>query len=208
MTPSEFTQAVEKLSQIITSEIPIINEKMALNATAMIKDRIINTGVNANGSPLGKYSENEIPIFFKKGGKTIAPFSNSLNNGGEKLLTKVVKENANRRKKGEDPRGISYKQWRDANNRPTDHVTLSFSGQTMKDIGVVKQIVSASKIITTVGPKNTKNRKGGTTTEDIVEGLADRYGNFLAPNDVETDKLGDYLQDQVQKIISESFGKY
>lgn len=208
MTPNEFTEAVNRLSHLMTTNIPIINEKMALDATAMIKDRIINTGVNSKGSSLGSYSDKEIPLFFKKNGKTIAPFSSPLNNAGEKFFLSVIKENKARREKGDDARGISYKEWRDANNRPTDHVTLSFSGQTMKDIGVVKQIVSGTKIITTVGPKNTKVRKGGITTEKITEGLGERYGNFLEPNAEEEQKLATYLENQVQKLINESFGKH
>lgn len=207
MKPNEFTSAVEKLSKELTANIPSINEKMALDATAMIKDRLVNTGIDAQGNSLGSYSKNEIPLFFKKNGKVMAPFSSSLNQGGEKLFLSVIKENKARRKAGEKLRGISYEQWREANNRPTDHVTLSFTGQTLKDVGVTKQIVSGFKIVTTVGAKNTKVRKGGVTTEDVLEGLGDRYGNFLQPNEKEVKILATNLQSEVQKLINGAFRK-
>lgn len=205
MEAHEFTASVEKLRVLLTTNLPTINEEMALDATAMIKDRVVNEGTNAQGSSFGKYSTNEIPLFFKKNGKLMAPFSNPLNDSGEAFFLSVAKQNVKRRKKGEAPRGISYEQWRQANNRPTDHVTLSFTGTTMKDIGVVRQIVSDTKIITNVGPKNTKTRKNNVSTETVVEGLGDRFGNFLEPNPEEVEKLKTYLQKQVEKLIHESF---
>lgn len=209
MKANEFTSAVHKLNELAISKIPDINERMALDATAMIKDRIINTGIKANGASLGRYSTNETPLFFYKNGKLQAPFSNPLNKAGEKFYLDVVKENNSRRKKnggtGEPPRGISYEQWREANNRPTDHITLSFSGDTMRDIGVTKQIVSGTRIVTTVGPKNTKRRAGHQTTEQITKGLSERYGNFMEPNQEEIDALKIYLENQMAKIIHDSF---
>jgi hypothetical protein len=75
----------------------------------------------------------------------------------------------------------------------------------MKDIGVVKQIVSGAKIITTVGSKNTKIREGGTTTDQVVQGLSERYGNFLEPSQDEINRMRDFLQNQIEDIIHDSF---
>ena len=63
----EFTDAINKLSELLSTNIPTINEKMALDAAALVKDRVINTGKNAKGSSLGEYSDNELPLFFFKG---------------------------------------------------------------------------------------------------------------------------------------------
>lgn len=193
MSPDQFKISVDRLRTLLITNLPTINEKMALDATAQIKDRVVNTGINSKGSSLGKYSDNELPAFFFK--------DKALNAGGQKLY-----ESRTKPKKGEERKGISYREWREANNRPTDHVTLSFSGTTMKDIGVTKQIVDGAKVVTVVGAKNTKIREGGDTTEKIVdEYLGGRYGNFLQPNDVEITRLKNYLQTQVEKLIHESF---
>lgn len=209
MDANQFSSAVDKLNAQVIEKIPTINEKMALDATAQIKDRLVNDGQKADGSSLGSYSTNEVPLFFRKNGKVIAPFRNALNGGGESLYEKVKKENQSRLKKnggdGSKPRGISYKEWREANNRPTDHVTLSFSGTTLRDIGVVKQVVSGARIITTVGAKNTKVRESGSTTEEIISGLSERYGNFIEPNQTEIDRMRDYLQNQIEQILHDSF---
>lgn len=207
MTPEEFNISIEKLAISLNANLPTINEKMALDVTALIKDRIINTGINYDGAKLGNYSTKEIPVFFKKNGKLVAPFSEPLNGSGEKYFLSVIKENKERRKKGEDPRGISYKQWREANNRPTNFINLTFSGQTLKDVGVKKQIVSGARVITDVGAKNTKNRKGGVTTDQVLSGLSERYGNFLQPNKKEIDLLGNILRDKLIKIQNDAFRK-
>lgn len=188
ITPEEFQQQVNQLSAALTIALPSINEAMALDAAAMVKDRVINTGVNSKGASLGKYSENELPSFFFK--------DKSLNASGEKFYLDA-------KKKG---KGISYKEWREANNRPADHVTLSFTGQTMKDIGVVKQLIEGGKIITAVGSKNTKVRDKGVTTDQVVnEFLGPRYGNFMEPNKQEIDIIASNLQKQVNNIISNVF---
>lgn len=172
----------------MTEHLPTINEKMALDGAAMVKDRILNTGVKADGTSLGDYSTNPLPVFFFK--------DKELNKSGENFYL-------SRKKKGE---GISYKEWREANNRPTDHVTLSFSGETLRDVGVTKNLVSGTRVTTSIGPKNTKVRANGDTTEKITdEYLGPRYGNFMAPNDQEIDKLKKYLESQVIKLFNDCF---
>ncbi len=210
MKSTNFNNAVQKLNILLTEAMPEINERVALNGAAMVKDRIVNTGVNASGQSLGRYSDNPLPAFFFK--------DKWLNAGGKRLFDlKTKKQDREKNKQagkkvGKNKRlddlekGISYKDWREANNRPTDHVTLSFTGDTMRDIGVQKKIVAGVRIVTTIGPRNTKQRSGGDTTEKIVDDyLGPKYGNFLAPNDPEIEKLKEFLQNQVIKIIHESF---
>ncbi len=195
MKPETFETSVDKLSALVLSQMPSINEKMALDATALIKDRIVNTGIDAKGNSLGKYSEHELPAFFFK--------DKALNGGGVKLYDDVT---SGKKKKGVVKKGISYKEWREANQRPTDHVTLSFSGTTMKDIGVVKSIQAGTKVITSVGSKNTKTRENGDSTETIVdEYLGPKYGNFLEPNQHELDIMENILINNIEKLLNDSF---
>ena len=76
----------------------------------------------------------------------------------------------------------------------------------MKDVGVVKQVVSGTQFITTVGGKNTKVRDKGITTETILdEYLGPKYGNFLEPNAEEIKIIGKYQQAAVEKLIQNAF---
>jgi hypothetical protein len=210
MSADEFSNRVSKLEQLLSGNMPGINEALALDCAGMVKDRLVNDGKKADGSSLGKYSENEIPLFFYKNGKLQAPFSHPLNQGGESLFLKVqknnkLKKNGGKREEGGPLKGISYREWRDANNRPTDHVNLKFTGQTMRDIGPVRQTISGSRYTTSVGAKNTVFRKAGATTDKVLEGWGDKYGNVLEPNQEELVRLKKILEDQIKKLIDDSF---
>lgn len=187
MKAEQFHKAVDQLALLLNQNLPEINEKMALNAYAMMHDRIVNEGTIGENKSLGKYSDNEMPAFFFK--------DKALNKKGDEFYL-------SRSKKGE---GISYKEWREANNRPTDHVSLSFSGTTLKDIGVVKHITQGTKVITVVGPKNTKTRKDGKSTDDVAGFLVNQYGDFLDPNREEEAKLQKFLDNEVNKLIKIAF---
>jgi len=189
MTSAEFSQMTMRLAEELRRELPIINEKAALNAYAMMKNRIINEGTIGENKSLGSYSDNPLPSWWFKG--------KALNKGGEKELIKSLrKEN----KDGQDP-GISYERWREANNLPTDHKTLSFTGTTLNDVGVTKSINEGTKVVTIVGAKNTKNRDNGKTTSDILNYLGDDYGDILAPNQAEQNLTFTFINKEVDKII-------
>lgn len=190
MRPAEFKAQQAKFNQALLTELPRINESIAKNAYALVRDRVINEGKKGDGSSLGKYSDTELPLFFYKG--------KSLNAGGDKAIEKAKKEG----------RGLSYEDFREANNRPTDHVTTNFSGQTWKDIGVVKQEVQGGIIITTVGAKNTIARTSGNKTietDTILSGLRDRYGDLLSVNETEEKLLANTYDTELQKLIDTYF---
>ena len=190
MRPEEFKAKQQQFNQALLTELPRINESIAKNAYALIRDRIINEGKKGDGSSLGKYSDTELPLFFYKG--------KSLNAGGEKAIEKAKKER----------RGLSYEDFREANNRPTDHKTFNFSGQMWRDIDVIKQQVQGGVIITTVGAKNTIARTSGNKTIDtdtIMEGLRDQSGDFLAVSQSEEDLLAITYDTELQKLIDKHF---
>lgn len=187
MTPGEFETLVNSFSETLARELPQINEKVAQNAYALMKNRVVNDGTIGENKSLGTYSDNELPSFFFK--------DKSANGKGESFYLKAKKEG----------RGISYKEWREANNRPTDHVTLSFTGTTLNDIGVIKSLVEGTKVITLVGAKNTKTRAKGKSTSDIGGYLKDQYGDFLQPNNAEIQILEKSLDTQLNVLIKNFF---
>lgn len=186
MGTQEFNNRIEQFQRALLIELPRINESIALNAIAQVKDRIINDGKNSKGASLGTYSKNELPLFFYKG--------KSLNSGGEEAIAKAKKAG----------KGLSYNDFREANNRPTDHITTNFSGQMWKDVGVVKQIEDGGKTVTTVAAKNTINRTSGNKTIDtdtILSGNADRYGDIFEVSTEEEKRLANTYDYELQKLI-------
>lgn len=195
MDSNQFSQTLKSFSQKIIEGLQPINKKVALNAYAMAKDRIDEFGTIGEGKSLGEYSDNKIPLFFRKNGNLQAPYSS-----GE--LVKTAHDFYLKRK--ESGEGISYKEWRTANNLLTDHVKLSFSGTTLDDIGVIKELKEGLRVVTIVGPKNTKNRLNGKTTSEVVGYLQERYGDFIKPNKEETKILEQTLNNEVNKLIKKS----
>lgn len=195
MDSNQFSQTLKSFSQKIIEELPSINAKIALNAYGMTKDRIDEFGTIGENQSLGEYSDASIPLFFTKNGKVMAPFSS-----GERI--KKARDLYEKKKKAGE--GMSYKEWRTANNLPTDHVTLSFSGTTINDIGVIKELKEGVRVVTIVGPKNTKTRLNGKTTSEIVGYLQERYGDFIKPNKEETKILEQTMNNEVSKLIKKS----
>lgn len=170
-----FKRNIDNLLQHLPDEVSKMNKKIAVNAIARITSRLTDHGKTAEGASLGTYSTKPMsPLFFL--GKGLK--------GADKKVNSLVKK---QKKSGEQP-GVSYEQWRKFNNLPTQHVTLSFTGETLGDIGVLSQTIDGSSIITTVGSKNSKSkdvydkrgRKTGTkTTGDVLDDLNDKYGSAL-----------------------------
>jgi len=186
MTSAQFSNMVTQLAQELVKELPVINEKAALNVYAMVKNRIINDGTIGENKSLGGYSDNPLPAFFFK--------DKAANSSGEAAYKKA-------KKSGE---GISYKDWRAANNRPTDHKTLSFTGTTFNDIGVIKQLIDGTKVVTVVGAKNTKSRANGKTTSEIMDYLGEQVGDFLSPNTQEVQLITSFYNKEIDKIIKKT----
>jgi hypothetical protein len=57
MTPQEFTNRVKELEVFLQNEFPEINERAALSASALVKNRVINSGVNGDDKYLGEYED-------------------------------------------------------------------------------------------------------------------------------------------------------
>lgn len=199
MKSNELGNKIKQFNELLILEMPRINESVAMNAYALVRNRVTNTGVIGSGKSLGSYSDTELPAFFSSG--------KSLNNAGEKFVEKAKKERTQ----------ISYKEFREANNRPTDHISLSFSGEMWKDIGVIKEYVTGTKIVTVVGAKNTKRRSHSglgsdlkmhqkeVSTDTIMDGHAERYGDFLEVNLDEETRLAKTYDTMLQDLIDKTF---
>jgi len=156
MTPKEFSQSLQKLGVLLITSLPQINEKAALNASSLVKNRVVNTGAGDDGYFLGMYED--------------TPY-----------------------KKYKEKRGNA------------DFVNLNDTGQMMRDIGVVKTLNDGVTVKTSVGAKDTKNRKGGVKTSEIAEGNADRYGNFLSPNKEEVALIEKEITREVSSLIKKAY---
>ena len=121
-------------------------------------------------------------------------------------------------KAGQKP-GISYEDWRRLNNLPVDHVTLSFTTDTMKDVDVLSVLTDGNKIISEVGSRDSKSKDiinskgkkvGEKTTGDVLDDLDEQYGRaldteLLSLSKEEEDDLADLLDKKLQSFLDYNF---
>lgn len=117
-----FSDLIKDLEKERNNECLVISNEVL----ALVKRRIINKKVLADGEPLGNYSEALVPYWFYQGKET--------NRDNAKAVAELFE------KKGYF---ASYKDWREINNLPTDAINLSF---TNKMWNTMKAYVVESKL--------------------------------------------------------------
>lgn len=184
MNIDEFNIAVNSFLSEVKNEAPIISARITRSGLSLIQDRILNEGVEGE-----RYSTNPLPAYFFTG--------KSISAGGEAKVK--AKNKANKYK------GISYTDFRQANNLQTNHVDLRLSGDMWIDMDVLESNRSGFKVITEAGSKNSITYQGGQTTGQVVGYLAERYGDFLTPTRQEEEILNNALDEELQNIINTYF---
>jgi len=191
-SPEEFADTTKQFLSDITKELPAINARIAVTALSVIKDRIWNEGLS------GSYSTNQIPFFYKKGGKVIAPYSSGeINKGAQDKI-------ASAKKAGK--KTLSYKEWREFNNLQTDHIDLKFSGDMWRDINVVSSELRGNDAVTIVTATNQIKRKGGQSTSEIMSFNAEKYGDFMTLTSDEEADIVKAFDTELQILIDKTFG--
>lgn len=132
---------------------------------ADVANRVINQGESADGGKFSSYSTNKVPAFWYAG--------RSLNASGEGKVKAAAK-------KGE---GISYKEFREFNNRPTAFKNFSFSQEMWRGFGV-KKVESGGGVYTLVIGGKTKESE-----EKIGWMSGQEGGSIIAPNGDELKRL-------------------
>jgi hypothetical protein len=198
----EYNERVNKFLIALPDELRDINKSIAMAAIPDIKKRLIDKGQTGEGKSLGKYSERPISpgLLIGKG----------LGSGADKKIEDYLKQQ--KKLNPNEPIGISYKKFRELNNRPTDHVTLSFSGETLNDLAVIQDVITGGLLVTTIGSKNSKTkdvtnkegRKTGTVgTGDVLDQLGEKYGDILSLTEAEENEYKETFDEMVQDLIDQ-----
>ncbi len=149
-----------------------------MNGLALIKKRVIGTGVNSDGKKFKDYSQVEVPIFF---------FNSRT--GGNAPIEKLKKK-----KKAEGGTGYvaSYEDFREVSNLQTKHKDFKFSGRMWANIKPLIKSIKNGKVVVEIGADNDFERKkvGWNIEED---------GNFLKPNKQELDIIRDTYNNEFVK---------
>lgn len=197
----DFNNKVDSFLNGLPDAMIKINTEVALDSIAKITARLTDEGLTAEGKSLGKYSTNLMsPLFF---------LGHGLKSADAKIKAQIKKQ-----QKAKQKTGVSYEQVREFNNLPTDHVTLSFTNDTLGDIGIIQDNVSGNLVITSIGSKdskskdiyNAKGKKTGTkTTGQVLDDLNDKYGSAL---DTDILDLSTEEEEEISKRIDQKTQNY
>lgn len=108
----------------------------ALDLAQAVADRVIEEGRDHEGAAFSPYSDVPLPAFFY--------FNRSANQGGEAKVRAAAKKK----------RGVSYRDFRDFNNRPTNIKNFSFTNQMWRSFGVVEVGGTGGLLTVTLGAKD------------------------------------------------------
>lgn len=142
---------------------------------ADIADRVINRGERGEGGKFSPYSTKEVPAFWYMG--------RSLNAQGEAKVKAAAK----------NKEGVSYKEFREFNNRPTGFKNFSFSQEMWRGFGV-KKVESKGGEYTLVIGGQTKESE-----EKIAWMSGQEKVSIIAPSKQERDRL---IQTLTNKVIN------
>lgn len=142
MSITEAVQRFERARAEVKAQLPAIFMLAGLDALAVIKLRVQNTGINEDNQPYSDYSDNPLPAFFHYG--------RGYGSGVEEKVKKKNKEN--------DYKGVSYRDVREFAGKPTSFKNFSMTQAMWNDIGVRLERQGDGTAVV-VGPKTESERK-------------------------------------------------
>ena len=153
MTIDELTNRLTRGLQRLDSELEAQVSKAGADLVALVTNRVIQEGKNANGDSFSPYSDTEIPAFFY--------FNKSRNASGEAAV----------RKKAKGKEKISYKEFRGLNNLNESPKNFEFTGETFRNFSVLKIERTATGARVEIGGK-TKASEDKITWNSEKEGVS------------------------------------
>ncbi len=178
MNIPDFQKYLDEVIQVLDETRDKEAEIIGQDLTAVVRDRVQNDKVQADGSSFGKYSQAVVPYWFYQG-------KGRVSNAEQKIL---------------DRYGYfaSYADFREVNNLQSQEIDLTFTGAMWSSAGVqeVEQKEGISTAI--ISFKGESNQlKAGYHSE--------RWGNILTPNEAEINAAFEGYQERRIELIEELF---
>lgn len=176
----KISNGIQSFIDDLKRQLPNKSTEIGLDAVDMITSRIIETGKNAQGSDLrykGKvYSDTEVPAFFFK--------NKSRTGSAEAMVQSFI----------DDGETLSYEEFRQINNLPTDHVTLSFTSRMWNAFTVIEVIDQTGAVKIKLGTRQTEEA-------EKLQYQVDRYGPILQVSEIEKGELNQSLLTFVEQTF-------
>ena len=176
-----FTEAAARLDLLIASidrEAPAEAQRAGQDLAALISNRVIQKGQTAAGGRFTPYSDQDVPAFFY--------FGRSRNASGEAAVRRAAK----------DRKGLSYRDFRQANRLNVGIKNFEFNGEMWRKFGVVNVRRTATGVLVSIG---------GTTTDSAnkITWHTEREGqSIIKPSKTELAIVQGNLNRWLQSLVN------
>jgi hypothetical protein len=175
MTIAQSISELENIEARLRGGLNNVVAAEGANLCADIADRVINKGVSADGTQFSAYSTKEVAAFRYLG--------RSLNAGGEAKIKAAAKKRE----------GVSYREFRDYNNRETAFKNFSFTNEMWRGLGVKKATFTGGSYILVIGGKT-------KASEDKIDWMEGQEGkSIIEPNGIELNRLAKAISAYILK---------
>jgi hypothetical protein len=217
MTLYDFILKCDQLKAALESGMQSISDEVALNALALVKNRIID---KRKGIPGAAYSTNPMLAtkdqFVVKSAFKISKVDDYIikrNKQGKPIESKSGRSYKTKKVKRElwikFPKASKavpvmllekgYKEFREIQGRPGDHVNLSLTGHMWKATTITARSKNDNGVwITIIGGYDKE-------AQDKLIWMTEKYGQFLAVEPDEKDLLADLYKTRLQSLYDSVF---
>lgn len=184
MTTEEAIKNMDKIIAESVSEFGVVMLQVAQSANTLMKQRIVETGVDAEGKPFAPYSTKPMLANCKSKYMSAAVCNQLAGTPEKRKELKWV--TVNNKKLFEIDGG--YKEFRELHGRQTNHVDFNWTGEMWANVQVVS---SEDEHRTGLARISTLSE----TENDKLSGNTDRRGEILMLNDSEVKVVSDIIED-------------
>lgn len=168
-----FLERISTIEARLNGGMNAVVAALGADMCADIANRVINTGIGADGTKFTAYSTKKVPAFWYLG--------RSRNTGGESKVRAAAKKKE----------GVSYREFRGFNNLPEDPKNFSFTNEMWRGFGVKKAEFNGGAYVLIVGGKTPESAK----KMDWMEGQEGR--SITDPNQAEIDRVTRLLTEKI-----------
>lgn len=141
------TTKIDALKARLLAELPTQAKIAGADLAALIKNRVVQTGRNAEGQAFSPYSEKQVPAYLYYG--------KSRSQQAEQRV----------RAKAKEREGVSYREFRNLNNLNTDVKNFEFTGEMWRGVEVQETRQGQVSVIVLAGGSQTVRDKLRYATE-------------------------------------------
>lgn len=178
MTLAELQQKIQRARMALANNMEREALRAGADIAAVVENRVVSTGRNAEGQPFSPYSDKQVPAFWFYG--------RSRNNSGERKVQAAAKKK----------QGVSYRQFRQFNGLNTGNKNFEFTGEMWQGFGIkeVRQVRPGVYEVT-IGGKNERTRSL-LGYHEAREGI-----DITEPSNQEIRQLQAAIQARINQII-------